>query len=259
MQKSLPVVGIVINQRVLEGTPTYTLATKYVAPVIELVKATPVLLPPVTHPSLFAEWLGFLDGILLTGATSDVHPEHYGENIKNPNSVFDRIRDETSLNLIRGAVNIGLPILGICRGFQEINVALGGTLHQSVHKTPSFMDHREVAHEDKDISYGYRHSITANPDGKLIKIVNKAQWQVNSLHDQGVELLADRLQSEAIAEDGLIEAFSLKGNSNQFLFGTQWHIEWKPHQDQCSADILRAFGYACAEYNLKKTNSKELV
>ena len=253
MQRSLPIVGIVMNERIVTDTPTYTLATKYVIPVVDFVKATPVLLPPVAHHESLHEWLGFLDGIILTGSTSDIHPDRYGETIKNPNSVFDTNRDETSLNLIKGAIKIGLPILGICRGFQEINVALGGTLHQSIHRTPNFMDHREVVHEDKDISYGPRHDVTAVNDGKLIKIVNKSQWKVNSLHDQGVEHLAENLQAEAYAEDGLIEAFSLKDNNDQFLLATQWHIEWKPQNDECSAAILRAFGHACTEYNLKKT------
>lgn len=252
MKKTQPIVGIVINERIVADTPTYTLATKYVTPVVEFVGATPVLLPPVTKHDLFDEWLSFLDGLMLTGSTSDIHPVRYGEDIKNPKSVFDETRDETSLNLVKKAIKIGMPVLGICRGFQEINVALGGTLHQSVHQTPNFMDHREVIHEDKDISYGHRHGVKAIPDGKLAKIVNKTQWRVNSLHDQGVDRLAAPLQAEAFAEDGLIEAFSLKGNDEQFLLATQWHIEWKPHLDACSADILRAFGLACKEYNIKK-------
>jgi putative glutamine amidotransferase len=252
MQKTLPIVGIVINERIVADTPTYTLATKYVTPVVDFVNAIPVLLPPVTKHDLFGEWLSLLDGLLLTGSTSDIHPERYGEDIKNPKSVFDETRDETSLSLVAGALRLGLPILGICRGFQEINVALGGSLHQSIHQTPNFLDHREVISDDKDVSYGHRHGVTAVPGGKLLKIVNTPNWKVNSLHDQGVDRLADALQAEAYSEDGLIEAFSLKGK-DQFLIATQWHIEWKPENDQCSADILRAFGQACTEYQIKRT------
>jgi putative glutamine amidotransferase len=251
-----PLVGIVMNERMVEDAPTYTLATKYVKPVVEFVNGIPILLPPAAHHPSINEWLKLLDGLLLTGSHSDIHPERYGETIKNPDSFFDVNRDETSLNLIRGAIAIGLPVLGICRGFQEINVALGGTLHQSVHRTPNFLDHREVVHEDKDVSYAHRHKVTAIPEGKLSKIVNKSEWQVNSLHDQGVHRLSDKLQAEAYAPDGLIEAFSLK-NKEQFLLATQWHIEWKPHLDECSANILRAFGHACASYRANKNNQSK--
>ncbi len=251
MQKSQPVVGIVINERMINNSPTYTLSSKYVTPVFDIVKATPVLLPPLLEQIPIVPWLEFLDGLLLTGATSDVHPSNYGDEIKNLKSYFDHSRDRTSLGLIKEAVKQKIPVLGICRGFQEINVALGGTLHQSIHKIEGFFDHREPENEAPDINYGHRHSVTTIPAGKLRRIVNQEKFSVNSLHDQGVDRLANTLQVEAYAEDGLIEAFSLK-DSDQFLLATQWHIEWKPHQDPYSKAILHAFGNACIEHHNKR-------
>lgn len=251
MQKSAPVIGIIMNQRVLEGMPTYILATKYVKPIIDLAKATPVLLPPLGTKAPFDGWLSILDGLLLTGSPSDVHPMRYGHVIKNPDSYFDEDRDETVLNLINAALNIGMPLLGICRGFQEINVALGGSLHQSIHRHGDYTDHREVKSADLKESYGIRHGVTLVPEGKLMQLINQPTWQVNSLHDQGVDRLAAGLQIEAYAEDGLIEAFSLK-DPKQFMLATQWHIEWNAALDKCSSAILQAFGLACTKYKAQK-------
>lgn len=239
-----------MNERDIEDTITYTLAAKYVHPIIDQAGAIPILLPPLAGKAPLDQWMSFLDGLVLTGSYSDIHPTRYGEDIKNPKSHFDENRDETTIRLIHAAIAAKIPVLGICRGFQEINVALGGSLLQSIHVTPSYMDHREVKGGDDDLSYALRHNVKAAPDGQLINIVGKSEWKVNSLHDQGIDRLADGLKPEAYADDGLIEAFSLK-NSDQFMLATQWHIEWQPEKDPNSTAIIKAFGRACAEYKSK--------
>jgi len=242
-----PIVGIVVDERIIDRHTTYLVLAKYVSALITFANVTPILIPPLGEYGLIDEYLEMIDGLLLTGSPSDIHPSYYGHEIKNPDSFFDKNRDETSLSLIKGAVKRGIPILGICRGFQEINVALGGTLHQSVHRIPDYMDHRDIESDNLDMLYGKRHGVTTEPNGRLIKIVGHSKWSVNSLHDQGIDLLAPDLQVEARADDGLIEAVSLKDES-KFVLGAQWHFEWKPHLDQSSLAIFRAFGDACAQY-----------
>lgn len=242
-----PIVGIVIDERLIDKHPTYLVLAKYIEPLIKFARTTPILIPPICKASIIENYLSLIDGLLLTGSPSDIHPSNYGHEIKNPDSFFDNNRDETSFSLIRGAIRLGLPVLGICRGFQEINVALGGTLHQSIHRTPQYMDHREKKGESIDVQYGKQHSVTADPNGKLIKIVNRERWDVNSLHDQGIDILAPDLQIEARADDGLIEAVSLK-SEDKFVLGAQWHFEWKTHSDPNSLAIFNAFGAACKKY-----------
>lgn len=250
----MPVIGIVVNEKIVETHLSYAVMEKYVIAVVKFAQAAPVLIPPLGQVDLVDSYLDFLDGILLTGGKSDIHPSHYNQEVKNPDSFFDKRRDETSLNLIRRALAKKMPIFGICRGLQEINVALGGSLHQSVHRNPSFLDHREVQGGGHEVSYAFRHRVDAKPDGKLAKIVHQSHWQVNSLHDQGIDKLANGLQIEAYAEDGLIEAVSLKSDE-QFLLATQWHLEWSTELDNCSTEILRAFGVACTEYKKSKHKS----
>lgn len=255
MHKTRLVIGIPMDEKQLEGSPSYVIMGKYVKAVLEVVGAVPILLPPLAAQSPYQEWLSMIDGLVLSGSASDIHPKRYGDTIKNPKSFFDENRDETNFHLIHEAKNMGMPILGICRGFQEINVALGGTLHQSIHQTEKLMDHREIESDDPDISYGENHKITAVVGGVLNKITNKEEWQVNSLHDQGIDRLATPLQAEAYAEDGLVEAFSLKDKSS-FILATQWHIEWKAHADPCSQKILKAFANACIEYSTKSNRRR---
>jgi putative glutamine amidotransferase len=246
-----PVIGIVMDQRTMDNHITYLVLAKYVTAVTKFSQITPILLPPIVAAGLIQNWLGLIDGLFLTGSPSDIHPSRYGDEIKNPQSFFDENRDETSLGLIKGAIKLGIPVLGICRGFQEINVALGGTLHQSIHRNPNYMDHRESHSDDLNVLYDYRHSVTAEPGGRLIKIVKQDKWQVNSLHDQGIDLLAPDLQVEARAEDGLIEAISLK-DTDKFVVAAQWHFEWGTASNECSTRIFKAFGNACTHYQSGK-------
>jgi putative glutamine amidotransferase len=183
-----------------------------------------------------------LDGLFLTGATSNVDPGHYGATLTDPASPADPARDHVALAMIRGAVRRGLPVLGVCRGFQEINVALGGTLHQAVHDVPGLNDHREPDTDDLEAQYGPSHPISLVPGGLLHRLAGAPEAAVNSLHGQGVDRLAPGLVVEATAPDGLVEAY--RGAGNEFLLAVQWHPEWRFRDNPLSVQILQAFGEA---------------
>lgn len=248
---NVPIIGVTIDNRVYEGYPSYLVTAKYVKTLTDNLNVAPVLLPPLGQDSPLEVWLDTIDGLLLTGSASDIHPTHYGETITNEKSFFDENRDDMTLRIIRRAIERKIPVLGICRGFQEINVALGGKLHQSVHKVDGLNDHREPETDDFNVRYGPKHEIKFAEDGHIFKLVGQKNWMVNSLHDQGIKVLADSLKAEAYALDGLVEAFSLKSDG-QFLLATQWHIEWNSNNDACSLSILKDFEKACNNYKIAK-------
>jgi putative glutamine amidotransferase len=241
------IVGILTNSGSEDKTSTYAITQKYVNPVINVMQAVPILIPCCNENAPYEQWLNLVDGILLTGGKSDIHPRNYGQEITNKKSFFDHKRDEVSFNLIKLALAKKIPVLGICRGFEEINVVLGGTLKQSVHILPQHIDHRE----HKINPYALQHEVEVVAGGRLSQMFNQQKFMVNSLHDQGIDQLATNLQVEAYAKDGLIEAFSLQ-NSTQFLFATQWHIEWETEKEACSKAIFSEFKNACEEYSKTK-------
>lgn len=154
--------------------------------------------------------------------------------------------------LIRLAVARSIPMLGICRGAQEINVALGGSLHQAVHRVPGMMDHRDDDSDPLDVQYGPAHRVTLTPDGCISEILNGArELMVNSLHGQGLDRLAPGLCVEARADDGLVEAFSVQC-ATRFTLAVQWHPEWKITENPDAMALLAAFGAACRDYQLQK-------
>jgi putative glutamine amidotransferase len=184
--------------------------------------------------------LAQVDGLLFTGAPSNVAPVHYGQTAR-PGTELDEIRDATSLPLLRAATQSGKPVLAICRGFQELNVALGGSLYQHVHEIPGRLDHREPANVSREIEYAPAHGVTIVPDGLLARLSGLTQGKVNSLHHQGIDRLAPGLKAEAHAPDGQIEAVSHPG-AYAFLLGVQWHPEWRFAQDPLSLAIFQGFG-----------------
>jgi len=223
--------------------PFHMVGQKYVE-AVRLAGALPVVVP-FAYPEELDNWLALADGILLTGSQSNVHPSHFDQDVHNPELPLDPTRDQWTLPLIRRAVDMGLPLLGICRGFQETNVALGGSLHQAVHEQPGLNDHRARSDEfPVDVQYGLAHPVTVQPGGQLASLLGAGEVQVNSLHGQGVNRLADGLRVEATAHDGLVEAFSVtKGDG--FALCVQWHPEWQAANNPVSMAILRAFGAAC--------------
>lgn len=237
-----PLVGLPTDCKQLGQHPFLAVGGKYVRAVVDGAGATPVLLPTLVPPLPAEDWLARLDGLVLTGATSNIEPHHYGQQSWEGNP-HDPARDATTLGLVPRAVAMGLPVLAICRGFQEVNVAFGGTLYQKVHEQPGFMDHRENKDDPLDVQYGPAHDIALVPGGVLAGLAGDTRATVNSLHGQGVRRLGEGLVVEAQAPDGLVEAFRHDGPA--FMLAVQWHPEWKVRENAFYLATFRAFGDAC--------------
>jgi putative glutamine amidotransferase len=250
-----PVIGIVADLHTGSKHATHTVQEKYLEAVTAGADAIALILPAlIARPG--AAWTGaadledalcLLDGLFLSGAVSNVEPRHYGAPLENPASPADPARDHVSLSLIELAVARGVPVLGVCRGFQEINVALGGTLYQEVHNTPGLFDHREKPGLTLEEQYAPSHDIALTPGGLLHALSGLEHARVNSLHGQGADRLAPGLAVEAVAPDGLVEAFRLDRTEN-FLLGVQWHPEWGFRDDALSRAIFAAFGTAARAF-----------
>lgn len=235
-------VGLVTDRRLSDGMPVHQAHDEYITAIRDGAGALPLLIPATDAPLDPAMVLDAVDGLLLTGNASNVAPSRYGGTLR-PGTLLDEARDATSLPLIRAAVERGTPLLAICRGFQELNVALGGTLHQHVHEIPGRLDHRERPGVSVDEEYAPAHPIRITTEGLLARIGGVREAMVNSLHGQGIDRLAPALKSEAAAPDGQIEAVSLR-QPDGFLLGVQWHPEWRWREDALSRAIFAAFGAA---------------
>lgn len=233
-------VGIVCDRRVFDDMAVHQANNEYIEAVRGGAGALPLLLPSTDTPPDSADLLAAVDGLLFTGAPSNVAPFHYGGDLR-PGTALDEIRDATTLPLLRAAIGAGKPVLAICRGFQELNVALGGSLHQQLHEIPGRLDHREPRGVPRDAEYGPAHSIEIAPGGLLARLSGLTRATVNSLHHQGVDQLASPLTAEAHAPDGQIEAVSMPG-APAFLLGVQWHPEWRWAARPLSRSIFEAFG-----------------
>jgi len=219
---------------------------KYAQAVIEAACGAPLLIPALAEELRFEELLERLDGLLFTGSVSNVEPHHYQGPPSLPGTLHDPARDATTLPLIRKAVEVGVPVFGICRGFQEMNVAFGGTLHQRVHEVPGHLDHRDDESQPLEVQYGPAHEVALEPGGLLRRISGEECVRVNSLHSQGIERLGSALSVEARAPDGLIEAFRVTRASG-FALAVQWHPEWQVMSNPFSRALFAAFGAAAAE------------
>ena len=228
------------------GLHPYHIAGKKYVDAVRLAGCRPLVIPQADREEL-DELLDLVHGVFLTGSPSNVHPTHFGEDVHNPALPLDPDRDDWTLPLIRRALERGVPLFAICRGFQEANVALGGTLHQAVQEVPGHDDHRAPSDEDAELQYGVAHPVEVVAGGLLERIVGRGHIEVNSVHSQGVKRLADGLRVEARAPDGLIEAFTLPAAAG-FNLGVQWHPEWKAASNPVSMKLLRAFGESCATY-----------
>jgi putative glutamine amidotransferase len=184
-----------------------------------------------------------LDGLFLTGGRANIEPHHYGGPPFPADEFRDPPRDYTVLPLIRACVERGVPVLGVCRGIQEINVALGGSLHYRVHLVDGKFDHRMPRQGDIEVKFGLRHVVSLVPGGELERMSGVSEAMVNSAHGQGIDRLAPGLVVEALAPDGLIEAVRLDGG-NTFVIGVQWHAEWRYDEHPVSSALFRAFGDA---------------
>ena len=233
-------VGIVADRRVFDGMVAHQANDEYVVAVRNGARAMPLIIPSTDASLDLADILSTVDGLLVTGAPSNVAPTHYGATAR-PGTELDEIRDATTLPLLRAAIAAAKPVLAICRGFQELNVALGGSLYQHVHEIPGRLDHREPQNVSREAEYAPAHAINISPDGLLVRLSGVKQAMVNSLHSQGVDRLAPGLKIEAHAPDGQIEAVSLPA-AKAFLLGVQWHPEWAFAEDPLSRAIFSGFG-----------------
>jgi putative glutamine amidotransferase len=220
---------------------------KYVQ-AVRLAGCLPIPLPNLAEGELPA-WLDLADGLFLTGSPSNIDPAYYGQALHDPSLPQDALRDQSTLVLIRAALARGLPLLAVCRGLQEVNVALGGSLAQAVQELPDRHDHRSPSDAHPvEHQYGPAHSVEVCPGGLLAQLLPaQPQLQVNSLHGQGVDRLAPGLRIEARAPDGLTEAFSIVGHPS-FGLCVQWHPEWQAADNPVSRTLFQAFGQACLAY-----------
>jgi putative glutamine amidotransferase len=238
----MSVVGIPACTKLISGHVQHATPARYGASLIAASAAIPVLLPPEGEVMLAV--LDRLDGMMFNGSPSNVAPMRYGADFDATPDFHDPERDATTLPMIRAVLERGMPMLCICRGFQELNVALGGTLFQEVHKVAGRLDHR-AGDGTREEMFRLKHSVKLS--GQLARISGEEEIQVNSLHGQAIDQLAPGLVVEAVAPDGTIEAVRVEGAKN-FAFAVQWHPEWEVLHFPDRKRLFEAFGKACAAY-----------
>jgi putative glutamine amidotransferase len=217
---------------------------KYLTAVLDAAGGIPLIVPAIGRELRLDELLESLDGLLFMGSPSNVEPHHYRGEPSDAGTLHDPHRDETTLPLIPKAVEHGLPVLGICRGFQEMNVAFGGSLWQKLHEVPGNLDHRENPDLPLEEQYGPAHEVVFEPGGMLAALACAERIRVNSLHGQGVRELGRGLAVEARSTDGVIEAFRVE-NAPHFALALQWHPEWRVMSNPFSRVLFAEFGAAC--------------
>ena len=248
-----PVVLIPACNRTL-GDHRYQAAGEKYVEAVRLAGCQPLIVPTLILAAAADEidaLLDLADGVLLTGSASNVHPRHFSEDVHNLALPLDPARDAWTLPLIPRVLARGIPLLAICRGFQEVNVALGGSLHQAVQEVPEKLDHRDAADASLAVQYGPAHDVAVAPGGLLADVLaglpDLAHLRVNSLHGQGVNRLAPGLRVEAAAPDGLVEAFTV-AHAAGFNLSVQWHPEWQAASNPTSMRLFASFGQACATF-----------
>ena len=245
-----PVLGVICCTRTVGVEPAQAVMNRYVTAAMAYGDVAALLIPSLPELMTAREVAPRLDGLLLTGSPSNVEPYHYQGPPSREGTLHDPDRDATTLPLIREAVRRDLPVLAICRGIQELNVALGGTLHQRIGERPGGEVHRRgrdikrIMQMTMDERYGPCHPVTLTSDGMFAELSGgAAEIMVNSLHGQGIDQPAPGLKVEAVAPDGLVEAVSLP--NARFVVGVQWHPEYKPLANPISRALFGAFGDAC--------------
>jgi putative glutamine amidotransferase len=239
-----PLIGVTACLKSRDEFVFHSVGAKYVEAVVLGTGAMPLLIPAI-GPALDPDQLiDRIDGLMVTGSPSNVDPGYYGGPAAREDNEADPARDATTLPLIRRALARGLPLLCICRGIQELNVALGGSLHQHVHELPGRIDHRSDKSKTYPERYGPAHPVRLTPGGRLQALFDGASAiQVNSLHGQGIDRIADELTVEAVADDGTVEAVSVRDAAG-FALAVQWHPEWQVLENPWSRRLFAAFGAA---------------
>jgi putative glutamine amidotransferase len=239
-----PLIGVTACRKLPGELPVHTVSEKYITCVTDAAGGLPLLIPALAERLDLPALAERLDGLLLTGSPSNVEPHNYDRPDLDPGDACDGARDATTLPLIRAAIAAGVPVLAICRGIQELNVALGGSLHQHIQNMPDKLDHRMRRDVELDAKYRPAHSIDITEGGVLHRLLGTRSVLVNSLHAQGIDRLAEGLAVEAVAPDGIVEAVSVTG-VRAFALGVQWHPEWPVPYNAVSQALFEAFGAAC--------------
>ncbi len=247
MRGYLPLVGVTACRVQGENRAIQRVSEKYVTAVAEVAGVCPVLIPALEDPVDVATLVQRLDGLFLTGSPSNVEPQRYDGGTSVTPDDHDPARDAVTLSLIRATVAAGVPLLGVCRGIQEINVAFGGTLLQEVHGDPSRLDHRMRRDVPYDRRYRPAHGLSIRAGGALERIAGSGPHLVNSLHGQGLDRLGDGVVAEAWAPDGLVEAVSI-ASATGFALAVQWHPEWPRPIAGIDRAVFEAFGAAVSAY-----------
>ena len=239
-----PIIAVPADRRVLNPHPSHVVGEKYVKALLDGSDSLPMIVPSLPDDIGLDEILDQVDGVLLTGSYSNLEPHHYGDDDDDHVGDRDPHRDAMTLPLALRALERGVPLLAVCRGHQELNVALGGTLHRNVADVPGYHNHLENKSDPLDVQYGPSHPVELIEGGLLNSLAGANSVMVNSLHGQAVAKLADDVAVEAVADDGLIEAFRVD-TAPGFNLSVQWHPEWKVTENEFSMAIFKAFGDAC--------------
>ena len=246
-----PVIAVPADRRLIGIHPFHMVGEKYITALKDASGGLPWMVPASGDDDMLDDLLERIDGLFLTGSISDIEPHHYQGEPSRPGTLHDPERDATVFPLARKALDAGIPVFAVCRGFQELNVLLGGTLHQHLHEVEGYLDHRENKDDPIEKQYGPAHDISIMEGSLLQDFVGQKTASVNSLHGQGVNQIATGVTIEAVAEDGTIEAFRVNDVSG-FAYAVQWHPEWKVLENPLSLSIFKAFGDACREYAQQK-------
>jgi putative glutamine amidotransferase len=250
-----PLVAITTDVRLFDDYTWHAVPQQYLEAALTGAGVFPVLVPSFGDRLDLDQLLDSVDGVMVTGSKSNVHPSLYGGDASEANGPYDRARDATSLPLIRKAIDRGVPLLAICRGIQELNVALGGTLATEVQELEGRLDHRAPASDDQDERFALRQKVSIKPGSCLAGVFGPGEIMVNSVHRQAVDRLGSRLQVEAVAEDGTVEAVSVR-DARAFAVGVQWHPEYWVKSDDTSLRIFHAFGDAARAHALARSGMR---
>ncbi len=256
-QSPSPLVAVSACRIAGEVHPFHRVGEKYLMAVADPGGCTPIIMPVLADEAMIETYVERIDGLLLTGGAANVEPHNYDGPQSAEGTKHDPHRDATMLPLIRACVARGVPVLGLCLGLQEMNVAFGGTLHQRVFDLEGKFDHR-MRRDVDDHARRYRpaHDIRITPGGMLAGIIGAENFLVNSLHAQGIDRPGGRVRVEAVAPDGIIEAISI-ADAPGFALAVQWHPEWPRPVIGHNAKIFEAFGDACRAYVAGRNNASE--
>lgn len=247
-----PVIGIIGNSHDLNDRyPVHAGGTMNSAAVALVAECLPLVIPTDPRFVSVADLLEVCDGFLLTGGQPNVHPSEYGEEPTEAHGRFDRARDAITLPLVRACVERGQPFLGICRGFQEVNVAMGGTLHPEIRELPGRTNHRMPQNVTLEEQFALRHRVTLTPGGRFHRLFGATEVMTNTLHGQGILRAAARIVVEGHADDGTPEAIHVQ-DAPGFTLSVQWHPEWNAADDPVSRPLFRAFGDAARDWQAQR-------